>query len=201
WSWNPNSGDTGGILKDDWKTVNCEKYQNLRRLMSYCSGDTNIGMESCSSSTPTPVCGNGTVEAGEQCDDRNTVSGDGCSSSCQTETPPPSANLTCTAKVRVEGSWPEGSNYKANIVTQITVNGQSLGNNFTMKYINPSYINKTNAWGWDPALISGGMSGRGTYINLNNGVKSEDLGISLIGSSSALKPQQVLINDTLCTMQ
>jgi len=32
-----------------------------------------------------PVCGNGKVEAGEQCDDGNTVSGDGCSSTCQNE--------------------------------------------------------------------------------------------------------------------
>lgn len=32
------------------------------------------------------VCGNGVVNAGEQCDDGNTVSGDGCSASCQTTT-------------------------------------------------------------------------------------------------------------------
>lgn len=31
------------------------------------------------------VCGNGTLETGEQCDDGNTTSGDGCSSTCQTE--------------------------------------------------------------------------------------------------------------------
>ncbi len=31
------------------------------------------------------VCGNGITESGEQCDDGNTVSGDGCSSTCQTE--------------------------------------------------------------------------------------------------------------------
>ncbi len=35
-----------------------------------------------------PVCGNGIVEAGEQCDDGNTVNGDGCSSTCQLENPP-----------------------------------------------------------------------------------------------------------------
>lgn len=29
WSWNPNSGDTGGILNDDWKTINQEKHQYL----------------------------------------------------------------------------------------------------------------------------------------------------------------------------
>lgn len=31
------------------------------------------------------VCGNSTVESGETCDDGNTTSGDGCSSSCQVE--------------------------------------------------------------------------------------------------------------------
>ena len=32
WAWNPNSGDTGGILQDDWKTVNEAK---LRALQAY----------------------------------------------------------------------------------------------------------------------------------------------------------------------
>ena len=32
-----------------------------------------------------PACGNGVIETGEQCDDGNTVSGDGCSSACATE--------------------------------------------------------------------------------------------------------------------
>jgi cysteine-rich repeat protein len=32
-----------------------------------------------------PVCGNGTVEAGEGCDDGNTVAHDGCSASCEVE--------------------------------------------------------------------------------------------------------------------
>jgi cysteine-rich repeat protein len=32
------------------------------------------------------TCGNGTVDPGEQCDDGNTTSGDGCSSTCQDET-------------------------------------------------------------------------------------------------------------------
>jgi cysteine-rich repeat protein len=34
---------------------------------------------------PVILCGNGTVDAGESCDDGNTVSGDGCSSTCQIE--------------------------------------------------------------------------------------------------------------------
>jgi cysteine-rich repeat protein len=34
---------------------------------------------------PNAECGNGLVEAGETCDDANTVDGDGCSATCQTE--------------------------------------------------------------------------------------------------------------------
>jgi cysteine-rich repeat protein len=34
-----------------------------------------------------PVCGNGLTEFGEQCDDANTVNGDGCSATCQIENP------------------------------------------------------------------------------------------------------------------
>jgi cysteine-rich repeat protein len=37
-----------------------------------------------------PVCGNSILEAGEQCDDGNTASGDGCSSTCQVEDACPS---------------------------------------------------------------------------------------------------------------
>lgn len=33
WSWNPNSGDTGGVLKDDWTTVHTDKMALLTTLM------------------------------------------------------------------------------------------------------------------------------------------------------------------------
>jgi large repetitive protein len=46
--------------------------------------------------TVPPVCGNGIVEPGEQCDDGNTLSGDGCSSTCQVE-----AGYQCTGQPSV----------------------------------------------------------------------------------------------------
>lgn len=36
WSWNPNSGDTGGILQDDWTQIWQDKFDNLDRLMTSC---------------------------------------------------------------------------------------------------------------------------------------------------------------------
>ena len=38
-------------------------------------------------SATTPVCGNGILETGEECDDNNTIDGDGCSSQCLIDTP------------------------------------------------------------------------------------------------------------------
>ena len=34
WSWNPDSGDTGGILKDDWTTVNQAQLAALQAIMA-----------------------------------------------------------------------------------------------------------------------------------------------------------------------
>jgi len=57
------------------------------------SGDPN-NPDSCTENcgeakAAAPVCGNGSVEATEQCDDGNTLDGDGCSSTCRIEVPPP----------------------------------------------------------------------------------------------------------------
>ena len=41
------------------------------------------------------VCGNGTVDSGETCDDGNTTDGDGCSATCQTEATPPKDDGGC----------------------------------------------------------------------------------------------------------
>ena len=58
------------------------------------TNDNKAGSQSCSNcqwntcvanGVPAPVCGNGIVETGEQCDDRNVVSGDGCSATCHFE--------------------------------------------------------------------------------------------------------------------
>ena len=34
WALNPNSGDTGGLLKDDWVSVNQAKYNLLKPYLA-----------------------------------------------------------------------------------------------------------------------------------------------------------------------
>ncbi len=64
WSWNPNSGDTGGILKDDWTSVHQNKVAELQPLMfdfgssggSTVDGTTNaVFTVELSAASTTPV--------------------------------------------------------------------------------------------------------------------------------------------------
>jgi TonB family protein len=50
--------------------------------------DTGTCKDNCAPSHADPVCGDGSLDAGEQCDDGNIASGDGCSSTCQIEVKP-----------------------------------------------------------------------------------------------------------------
>ena len=79
WAWNPNSGDTGGVLQDDWKTINTAKMGLLAELMgrkpqAYDPGD---------GSTPSygPVPGDGAVD--------DSVPGDGTGNNPSPKSPQP----------------------------------------------------------------------------------------------------------------
>jgi cysteine-rich repeat protein len=56
------------------------------------TGDDDDDGSGSGSGSSSGSCGNGVIDPGEQCDDGNTVSGDGCSSTCQIE----GTGLPCT---------------------------------------------------------------------------------------------------------
>jgi endoglucanase len=53
WSWNPNSGDTGGILNDDWVTVNQAKQSKLATIQFALDGGGTTTSSSSTSSSST----------------------------------------------------------------------------------------------------------------------------------------------------
>ena len=52
WSWNPDSGDTGGILQDNWQTVNINK-QDLLKTIQFSLSNSNTTTTHQEQSTPT----------------------------------------------------------------------------------------------------------------------------------------------------
>ena len=60
-----------------------------KQIEQKASGDikTDIKNSLSGSGPSSPVCGNGVIDSGEVCDDGNILNGDGCSSSCEIESP------------------------------------------------------------------------------------------------------------------
>ncbi|MUL41379.1 cellulase family glycosylhydrolase [Streptomonospora sp. PA3] len=81
WSWNPNSGDTGGILQNDWRTVDQDKYSYVEPYLSPTS----------------PGDGDGTGGG----------DGDGDGDGGGGDTDPP-AGTACTVDYSVANSWDGG---------------------------------------------------------------------------------------------
>jgi endoglucanase len=67
WSWNPDSGDTGGIVGDDWNTVNQAKQSIVGPyLIPPVSGSNPTPSGTATptgSTTPTPTAGTGSCTA------------------------------------------------------------------------------------------------------------------------------------------
>ncbi len=63
-----------------------EALPHTTTIHAVCPGASSAS--TLSSTASTAVCGNHIVEAGEECDDGNTVDGDGCFSNCTTMLPP-----------------------------------------------------------------------------------------------------------------
>lgn len=143
WSWNPNSGDTGGILQDDWRGVWQDKLDLLARLWgggspapAACAdgldndGDGLADYPSdpgCTSSTdysesdplpppppPAAACADGLDNDGDGVTDY--PADPGCNSLSDDDEynpPPPPAGATLPAQVLVTSDW--GSGYCADV--------------------------------------------------------------------------------------
>ena len=95
WAWNPNSGDTGGVLRDDWNTVDTTKMGLLRALIDRApitdpppAGTSPTPIPTTPSPTPTPTA-----------------------TSTPTPTPPPpgqSPTGEVTARVATDSTWSGG---------------------------------------------------------------------------------------------
>jgi cysteine-rich repeat protein len=81
-------------VEKDNKTDTCSQ-DNKKVTQYYCKSSKKIGktksfrcLYGCQDGACIPlaeICGNGILDIGEECDDGNLVSGDGCSESCEEE--------------------------------------------------------------------------------------------------------------------
>ena len=118
WSWNPNSGDTGGILNDDWITVNQAKQSKLATIQFPLTGAGGGGTTTTTSppATTSPP-----------------------TTSPPTTTPPSS---TCQVSYHVASQWQDG------FTAEVTIrnSGGATINGWTLAWTFPGNQTITNAW-------------------------------------------------------
>lgn len=100
------------------------------------------------------VCGDGLLEGSEQCDDGNTVNGDGCSSTCTTEVAEPSGGA--------------GGGAGAAVVSEIVIAPTEFNINLAVSTTREETISVTNL-GTSELTVSVTQQGLDSYVILGSG--------------------------------
>ena len=174
WCINPNSGDTGGILKDDWVSVNTAKYNLIK---PYLAGSVTIptptpDITPLITPTPTPT---------------------------MTPTPtttPISGDFSIT--YTVQNDWGSG----ATVDITITNNSPTAINGWTLDWAFSGNQQITNLWNGsyiqNGASISVSDGGYNGYIQANGGTVNFGFNISYSGSNTP--PDSFMLNGIPCSI-
>ena len=132
WSWNPNSGDTGGILNDDWTTVSTAKYNNLKRLIDApaCQGG----------SVPVPASSTPTSSSANSVSSSPNSSSAGVSSSISSSIP---ANSAC---YQVSTNRQMGGDNWYNLELSLKNTSQITLNNWELSFDLPAFQTVQSSW-------------------------------------------------------
>jgi endoglucanase len=217
WAWNPNSGDTGGIVQDDWVTVNQNKQSIIQPYLNPPSTNqttttttttrpttttTTTVPTTTTTTRPTTTTTVPTTTTTTRPTTTTTVPTTTTTTRPTTTTTTPTTTTTtggtggaCTATVKLPGSWPGG--YQGEIT--VKNNGTSTIGSWIVTFAVPTGVTIGNGW-------NGTFTQSGTTITVTAPAWSASLapGASAVigfianGPSSPL-PSGVTLNGAACT--
>lgn len=145
WSFNPNSGDTGGLVKDDWTTPQQAKLDVLRPIL----GKPTAVQPTPRTPTPSPTAASPTA----------------ASPSTSTSTAPsPSApspsvpRTTSGASYGTAADWQLQSSWPGGYVAELAVSSDSARHGWTASWPDSTATSVVNAWGMTCAAGAGTIS-------------------------------------------
>jgi endoglucanase len=128
WSFNPNSGDTGGLVKDDWVTPQKEKLAALAPLIG--NGSPVV--------TPKPVTPPKATSVPKPVTPPKATA-----TATPSSKPSSTAKPSATARWNLQNSW--GTGYVANI----TMWSKTGAKGWTVSWADPTVTGISSAWGMD----------------------------------------------------
>lgn len=172
WCWNPNSGDTGGILNDDWQTINFAKHNKLVPIQYSLTGGNPTPTPTptpLATPTPTPVA---------------------------TPTPSPTpSGAACSVSYVVTSQWGNGFNADVTITnrTGVTLNGWQLTWTFAG---NQQFVNVWNGVGSQTGQAARVSNAGWNGAVAHNGTVAFGLQASFSGSNAI--PTAFALNSIAC---
>ena len=143
WSFNPNSGDTGGLVGDDWRTPEQAKLDALRPLLG--AGSVPTPSQSATP-TPTPSPSEPATTTPSPTDTPTTA-------------PSPSGSAATgdlTTQWHVQSAWMGG------YVAELTLQSDAGRAGWSLRYDDPEAVSVANAWGMRCEVQSGQVRCVGT---------------------------------------
>ncbi|MGD8195911.1 cellulase family glycosylhydrolase, partial [Herbiconiux sp. P18] len=176
WSFNPNSGDTGGIVQDDWVTPQAEKVAALAPLIGTGTVVTPHGPAEGPAATGTPSPTGPSTPAPTASSVSPTTTGPRIGGVARDGAPgpggvpstpggtsgPPTAPGTPSPAVPAPGgsgdltsSWALQSTWDEGYVAELTVTNAGGSTGWTASWADPGATSVVNAWGMTCSLADG----------------------------------------------
>ncbi len=179
WSWNPDSGDTGGILKDDWQSVDTVKDGYLASIKAPGFGGTGTtGGTSSGTSSGTSA---GTTSGTSSGTSAGTTSGttSGTSSGSSSGSTGGTGGGGCTASLHIDNQWDAG------FTATVTVTaGSTAINGWKVTWSWPGSQQETSAW--SATVTQTGSSVTATNLSYDGAVPADgSTTFGLQGSATA----------------
>ena len=167
WSFNPNSGDTGGLVKDDWTTPQTAKLAALQPLLGASNPTTST--VAGTTTTPRPTT---TTPASSTAISTSVPSTTPASSTTTTRTPSGTTTPTSPTTTRpttgtpptghVSANWSLQSSWNTGYVAEVTVTAATAVSGWAISWADPGATSIVNSWGMNCAVAAGRISCHGT---------------------------------------
>ena len=189
WDWNADSGDTGGLVEDDWVSLAWVKLQYLTTLglSPWYNGGTTV------TPTPTPAT---TPPTPTPAPTPTPTPG-------TTPTTSPSPAGACTVKVQASAPWQQGSGYVATVNLFVSNGGSAqILPPWTLTLTQGQWTTVNQAWNWSVSGTKGGtvtgVANQSWETLSPNGGNAVNLGMQLESSGSTFMPTAATLNGVSC---
>ena len=210
WSWNANSGDTGGIVDDSWVSIQWNKIDYL----------TSIGLEPWSSrnaepSPPSPTPSSPVPSPSPPPSSPVPSPSPPPPSPVPNPSPPPPSpsqspsppvidgDTECSVRIDIGNIWRDGSGYAGsfNVFIKNLSPENQIQTPWTLQLSGPSYSKVLQAWNWDVTLDNNILTGTGSLNWLTIRPNSEvNVGFLISGPTQSLRPTSAILNGVACSI-